>query len=108
MAVFARVNGTNKSLSSIKQSYVIGAVYNNPLNRNNLDQIGAAVAMNKLNRSVNGAGSRSWENVLEGYIAVGVSNFMTITPDVQFYIHPALNQKSDYGTAVSLRLTLFL
>ena len=106
LAVFARANGTNKSLSSIKQSYVIGAVYNNPLNRNNLDQIGAAVAMNKLNRSVNGAGTRSWENVLEGYIAVGVSNFMTITPDVQFYINPGAKEKSNTATVVSLRATL--
>ncbi|MBP5344056.1 MAG: carbohydrate porin [Alphaproteobacteria bacterium] len=106
MALFARANGTNKSLSSIKQSYVIGAVYNNPLNRNSLDQIGLAAAMNKLNRSVNGAGTRSWENVLEGYISVGVSNFMTITPDVQFYINPGANEKSNTATVVSLRATL--
>lgn len=106
VAVFARVNGTNKSLSSIKQSYVVGAVYNNPLNRNSLDQIGVAAAMNKLNRAVNGAGTRSWENVLEGYIAVGVSDFMTITPDVQFYVNPGENKKSDTATVVSLRATL--
>ena len=106
IALFGRVNGTNKSLSSIKQSYVLGGVYNNPLNRNSLDQIGFAAAINKLNQSVNGSGTRSWENVLEGYIAVGVSDFMTITPDIQFYINPGANQKSNTATVVSLRATM--
>ena len=106
VALFARANGTNKSLSSIKQSYVFGGVYNNPFNRNSLDQIGLAAAMNKLNRSVNGAGTRSWENVLEGYVALGISNFMTITPDVQLYVNPGANEKSHTATVVSLRATL--
>ena len=32
---------------------------------------------------------------------------MTLTPDVQFYIDPALNRKSDYDTVVSLRASFF-
>jgi carbohydrate-selective porin OprB len=32
---------------------------------------------------------------------------LTITPDVQLYINPALNQKSDYGFATGVRATVF-
>lgn len=32
---------------------------------------------------------------------------MTLTPDIQFYIDPAENPKSDYATVVSLRATFF-
>jgi len=106
VALFARANGVNKSDNSIKQSYVFGGVVNNPLNRNNLDQIGLAVALNKLNKKVNGSGTRSWENVLEGYMTMGISSFVAITPDVQFYINPGATTKHNTATAVSLRATL--
>ena len=49
----------------------------------------------------------SAEQVIEAYWAWGISKWATLTPDFQFYIHPALNQKSDYGTTTSLRLTVF-
>ena len=106
IALFARANGVNQTLNSIKQSYVLGGVLNNPLNRNSLDQIGLAGALNKLNRSVNGPGSRSWETVLEGYVSMGISNFMIVTPDIQFYMNPGLSKNHDTATAVSLRATL--
>jgi len=106
VALFARANGVNKSQNSIKQSYVLGSIVNNPMNRNSLDQAGVAVAMNKLNKSVNGAGTRSWETVLETYMAFGISSFATLTPDVQFYINPGATTQHDTATVVSLRATL--
>ena len=106
VALFGRVNGVNKSQNSIKQSYVFGSIVNNPMDRNSLDQAGVAVAMNKLNKSVNGPGTRSWETVVETYMAFGVSSFATITPDVQFYINPGATHKHDTATVVSLRATL--
>ena len=105
-AVFTRINGASNSLNTIKQSYTLGMVYNNPLGRNALDQIGLAGAVNKLNKSVNGPGSRSVENVLEAYWAWGISNFLTLTPDIQFYINPGLNSDHRTATATSLRATL--
>ncbi len=105
VALFARINGVNKSQNSIKQSYVFGGVVNNPFNRNSLDQLGLAVAMNKLNKEVNGAGTRSWESVLEGYMAFGISSFMTLTPDVQLYINPGANKEQNTATVLSLRAT---
>jgi len=106
VAVFMRANGVNKSENSIKQSYVLGSVVNNPMNRNSLDQAGVAVAINKLNKTANGPGTRSWETVFETYMAFGISSFATITPDVQFYINPGANRKHDTATVVSLRATL--
>ena len=106
LAVFGRINGASNSPESITQSYVLGMVYNNPLNRNALDQIGFAGAVNKLNKSVNGAGTRSVENVLEAYWAWGISNFLTLTPDIQFYINPGANPGHHTATVSSLRATL--
>ena len=106
VALFARANGVNKSGNSIKQSYVFGSVVNDPMNRNSLDQAGVAVAMNKLNRAANGPETRSWETVLETYMAFGISSFATLTPDVQFYINPGATKKHDTATVVSLRATL--
>ena len=46
------------------------------------------------------------EKIVEGYFAIGVSKWMTITPDVQIYFDPAENQKSDTAAVFSLRATL--
>ncbi len=106
LTVFARMNGAANSPETIQQSYVLGIVYNNPFNRNALDQIGFAGAVNKLNKSVDGSGTRSVENVLEAYWAWGISNFMTITPDIQFYINPGADTDQTTATAASVRMTL--
>ena len=107
LSVFGRINGVTGNTEPISQSYVIGGVINNPLNRNELDQIGFATAINKLNRKVNGENSRAVETVFEGYWAWGISNFMTLTPDVQFYINPGQDKDNSHtATVFSLRATL--
>ena len=106
-AVFGRINGVTGNVVGIKNSYVAGMVYNNPFNRNALDQIGLAYAYNDLNEKA--VGEKLYdgaEQVIEAYWALGISTWATLTPDFQFYIHPALNKKSDYGTVTSLRLSL--
>lgn len=108
LALFGRINGVTGSVATIKNSYVAGMVLNNPLNRNGLDQIGAAYSYNDISESAAGESlSHTGEHVLEAYWAWGISKWATLTPDLQFYIHPALNETSDYGTAVSLRLSVF-
>ncbi len=107
--IFGRVNGVSGHMDTIRQSWSGGLVWLNPLNRNALDQIGLAYAYNKISEQAVGEPlAHGSEHVIETYWAVGFSKWMTLTPDLQFYIHPALNQKSDYGTTLSLRLTLFL
>ena len=108
LALFARINGVSGSQTEVDQSYVLGMVYNNPLDRNPLDQIGFAAAYNKINETSVGQNlSHSAETVLEGYWAWGVSKWMTLTPDIQFYFNPATNAKSDHATVVSLRASVF-
>lgn len=108
LALFGRINGVTGSVATIKNSYVAGMVLNNPFNRNNLDQIGAAYSYNNISESAVGENlSHTGEHVLEAYWAWGISEWATLTPDLQFYIHPALNDSSDYGTALSLRLSIF-
>lgn len=107
--IFGRVNGVSGHQDTIDQSWAAGVVWLNPFDRNDLDQIGLAYAYNKINEEAVGETlAHNAEQVVEAYWAWGLSKWATLTPDVQFYINPALNQKSDYGTAVSLRLTLFL
>lgn len=105
-AVFGRISGGTSQIESIKQSYVAGVVCNNPFRRNALDQIGIAGAVNKLSQTANGVGTRSVESVLEAYWALGVSNFMTITPDIQFYINPGANPDQRTATVASIRATV--
>ena len=108
LALFGRLNGVSGHVITTNQTYALGMVYNNPLNRNSLDQIGLAYAYNKVDEKAVGAETyHKAEQVIEAYWAWGISKWATITPDFQFYINPALNQKSDYGLASSLRLTLF-
>ena len=106
IALFGRINGAGQSAEFAKQSYVIGGVWNDPFKRNALDQGGLAMAFNKIDKTVQGANSRSWENVLEGYYAFGVSNFLTLTPDFQLYINPANNSNRHIGFVSSFRATL--
>ncbi|MBO5037864.1 MAG: carbohydrate porin [Alphaproteobacteria bacterium] len=108
LSLFARVNEVSGSVEEIRQSWVLGGVYNNPLNRNSLDQIGLAYAYNKLDEAAVGEKlNHKAEQIIEAYWAWGIGDMLTITPDVQMYINPALNQKSDYGFATGLRATVF-
>ncbi|MGN1062876.1 MAG: carbohydrate porin, partial [Alphaproteobacteria bacterium] len=106
LAVTGRINGAVHSSESIRQSYVLGFVYNNPFNRNALDQFGFAGAVNKLNKAENGSDSRSVENVLETYYSFGLSNFVTLTPDIQFYINPGADKQRHTATVASVRATV--
>lgn len=106
-SAFARINGVSGDVAEINQSWVLGGVYNNPLDRNPLDQIGLAFAYNKIDESAVGSPlSHSAEKVVEGYWAWGISKFMTITPDIQIYFDQAANQKSDTAAVFSMRATL--
>ena len=108
LSLFARMNGSSGNVAEINQSYVFGGVYNNPLDRNPLDQIGLAYAYNKINEDAVGQNlENSAEQVVETYWAWGISKWMTITPGYQLLINPALNAKSDLASVFSLRMTVF-
>ncbi len=107
-SVFGRINGVSGDIEEIDNSYVLGAVLNNPFDRNPLDQIGFAAGFNHIDEDAVGEPlENEWEKVLEGYITFGVSKWMTITPDVQVYFDPALSPKSDNAFVFSIRTTVF-
>lgn len=107
-SLFGRINGVSKDVEEIDNSYVLGAVMNNPFDRNPLDQIGFALGLNHINEDAVGENiEHEWEKVLEGYVTLGVSKWMTITPDVQVYFDPALSPKSDNAFVFSVRATVF-
>lgn len=108
--VFMRANAATGDTMPVGQSYVLGGVYNDPLNRNPLDQIGLAVAYNKVNKKYFDATEpmRQFESVVETFWSFGVTQFFTISPDVQLYIHPASKRDRDFGTVFSLRGTILL
>lgn len=107
--LFLRANTAWGSTWNIQSSIAGGAVYNNPLGRNPLDQIGLGYAWNKTNLSLFPAGSavRQDESVLEVYWAWTISRALQITPDVQLYFRPALNPAIDLAAVFSLRLSAF-
>ena len=99
---------TAKDVAEIDNSYVLGAVMNNPFNRNPLDQLGFAVGLNHINEDAVGEDlEHNWEKVLEGYVTLGVSKWLTVTPDIQVYFDPALSPKSDNAFVFSIRTTVF-
>jgi hypothetical protein len=108
--LFMRANTTwGGSTWNIQSSIAVGGVYNNPLGRNPLDQIGLGFAWNKTNMSLfpAGTGVRQDETVLEAYWAWTISRAFQITSDVQLYFRPALNPSVDVAAVFSLRLGAF-
>lgn len=99
--VFGKINASTGNRMCMEQSYVMNVMYNNPLNRNELDQIGVGVGVNKLSK-LNKNTVRKWENVVEAYWSWGVSNFMIVTPDIQCYLNPALTKERDTVIVTSM------
>ncbi len=107
--IFFRGNTAWGSSWNVQSSIAGGGVYNNPLGRNSLDQIGLGFAWNKTNMSLFSPGTavRQDETVLEVYWAWTISRGLQITPDVQLYFKPALNPEVDLTAVFSLRLAAF-
>ncbi|WP_428073609.1 carbohydrate porin [Candidatus Avelusimicrobium luingense] len=109
-AMFGRANGVDKSVTGVKNSYALGIAMLNPLNRNAADAIIAGVAYNDL--SMKGLGypvnARDNEMALELQWIWGIGNWITVTPDVQFYPKAGLNNARNEATIVSLRTTIML
>lgn len=105
--LFGKINGSTGNRMCIEQSYALDVMYNNPLGRNELDQIGIGFAANKVS-GLNPKAVRPWENVLETYWAWGVSDFVTIIPDFQLYINPALTKERNTAIISSVQIKFLL
>lgn len=89
--LFLRANTAWNSSFAVQSSIAGGAVYNDPLGRNPLDQIGLGMAWNRTNMSLY-AGSfvRPSETMFELYWNWQLFKHLVITPDVQLYLQPVL------------------
>lgn len=103
-AVFMRISGVSGASVPLKRSYVLGGVVNFAEN----NQIGLAAAVNKTAKKYYNTPVRAYESVIEGYWNIGVGKYLTITPDMQVYIHPALDRSAKTATVFSLRGTIQL
>jgi len=103
---FAKSAGSTGNRMALKQSNVLTVLYHDPLDRNRLDQIGLGLAANQPSALKHPA--RSWEYAAEVYWAVGVEDFLVITPSVQFYLHPALSATRDTATVAGLEFKFIL
>lgn len=109
-AVFGRANGSSKGATGVKNSYALGLAMLNPLQRNAADAIIAGVAYNDLSRRAydNLPGMRDNEMAFEIQWIWGIGNWITITPDLQFYPKVGLDRSHDSATVVGLRTTIML
>ena len=109
-AVFGRANGSSKGATGVKNSYALGLAMLNPLKRNAADAIIAGVAYNDLSRRAYGnlPGMRDKEMAFEIQWIWGIGNWITITPDLQFYPKVGLDRSHDSATVVGLRTTIML
>lgn len=109
IGLFLRANTASDSLFNIDTSVTGGAVYNNPLNRNPLDQIGLGYAYNVVNKDVySGQYTKYNEQIVEIYWACTFGRTLQITPDVQLYLNPALNNSNKVAVVYSLRAAVLL
>ena len=104
--LFLRANTVWNSSQYIQSSIAGGAVYNNPLGRAPLDQIGLGVAWNRVNQALYaGTFVHPSETMVELYWSWSVRHLL-ITPDVQLYFQPALAPTQQMAAVFSLRLTV--
>lgn len=109
LVMFGRANGSTNSVSPIKNSYMLGMSYVNPLNRNPLDTITVGVAYNRIAKDVYApAYVRTGETVFEAQWVWGLGSYFTITPDLQMYNRAAFKADSGWVSVFTLRATLMI
>lgn len=104
--LFARANTAWNSSYAVQSSIAAGAVLNDPLGRASADQIGLGLAWNRTNTSLYPtAFVRPSETMLELYWNWSFGRHLLVTPDVQFFLQPALAPDATVAAVFSLRVT---
>lgn len=103
--IFGRINGSSGNVVPIERSYVAGFGFKNPFERNVNDYLGLALSVNRMSEEALGTTPiHKYENVLEAQYVIGLGKYITITPDIQYVINPALNVNRNSAFVYSLRL----
>lgn len=109
IVMFARANGSTNNVAPIRNSYVFGMSFNDPLSRNPLDAITFGLAYNKIAKdNFAPAFVRTGEMVMEAQWVWGFTPYFTITPDFQMYNRAALQADSSWVTVFTLRATVMI
>ena len=104
--LFVRANTAWNSSFAVQSSVAAGAVLNNPLGRNEADQIGFGMAWNRTNTSLYPATAvRAGETMFEVYWNWGLGRQLLVTPDIQLFLQPALVPDAGVVAVFSLRVT---
>ncbi len=104
--LFARANTAWNSSYAVQSSVAVGAIRNDPLGRDSADQIGLGVAWNRTNTSLYPTRfARPSETMLELYWNWAFGRNLLVTPDIQFFLQPALAPDSSVSAILSLRIT---
>lgn len=102
--VFGRWNGSTGKAVNLHRSYVLGLASPDPIHRNSQDVFGVACALNRVNpQVVQIQRTRQYETVIEAFATLGCGPHISITPDFQFYIHPALRTNKRSVTVYGIR-----
>ncbi len=109
LGAFVRVNHASGSAIPVETTIAFGGVYENPLGRNRLDEWGVGAAWSKTNGTALDLAQTSayWqaEWVVETYYNYTIFKGVQMTPDVQFFINPALLNYHRATEVYTLRTT---
>lgn len=107
--IFGRLNGSTGNVVPIRKSIVAGVGFKDPFNRNSNDYMGVSMGFNSMSKEALGQTAiHKYENVIEAQYIIGITKYFTITPDIQFFMNPALDTDQSTATVVSLRFGLMI
>nr|WP_066483418.1 carbohydrate porin [Candidatus Chlamydia sanziniae] len=108
--IFGRWNGATGKAMPVNRSFVGGLVLANPFNRNSQDLFGLGGAINKVNPKAISTKekTRRYETVIETFATLGFGPHISLTPDMQIYIHPALCKEKRTARVYGIRTNLSL
>lgn len=104
---FLRINNATGHDLMVRTSYAAGGVVNDPFARNASDQAGLAFGWDKTNRSNVGANARDGELVTEIFYKYTIFKGLNLTPDLQVFWNPALDQSNGAAAVFTFRSTFF-
>ena len=103
--LFLRANGASGTATPIETSVAWGGIYNNPFERNKLDQVGLGIFWDKTNLKAVKSPARNAEWGAELYYNYALFKALWLTPDVQLYFDPALHPTAGPAAIFTIRTT---
>ena len=104
-AVFARANGANRYVTSIKIASALGVAMNNPLKHAATDQVALAIGLSDAAAPPTNPPNTRNEKVFEAYWTWTFFGGLLLTPSVQIIVDPALNPAKNSVSVLSMRAT---